>query len=316
MRADELIERIETVSSTAPALPEIVPQVRDLLDGDHGLAYRVSPGEAGWACDFAIGAGFDERFREPMTRFFASVPGRYAWFDPLHPEPAQQNRAVQVSKLVPKAEFEKAPVTRNLLVPLGLAKMDQLRALICDGGTLLSWVGAFRRKPFGEREQKLLQSLVRPLRNRLRLEQQLQRSALLERGLLAALELIPSPAYLLSKAGKVELANRAAQALPGAPDPNGALRVAIRGFPAYSLVIRTPPRADLIARLASARLRWRLSSREVEVLHCLALGDANKTIAEKLRRAEVTVERHVTALLRKSGADSRTALLAQLWTAA
>jgi DNA-binding CsgD family transcriptional regulator len=316
-QVSELIDRIGTVSSAGRILPDVVGRLRDLLDSEHALAYRVSPSGATWSCDFAIQAGFNPRFRQPFTQFLQRSSGRYGWFDPIHPEPAQRNRVVQVSKLVSPDEFRRAPVTRELLEPLGLARMDQLRTLVCDRDLLLSYVGVLRRKPFTERDHRLFGELVGPLRLRLQLEQQLQRTAILERGLVSALELIPAPVYLLRRDGSVELANQAGQVLlPHArpPDLHGSLRLSIRGLPGYSIALRSPPRADALARLAAARARFGLTSREAEVLHCLVRGDANKTIAERLGRAEVTVERHVTSLLRKLGADSRTALLARFWS--
>ncbi len=67
-------------------------------------------------------------------------------------------------------------------------------------------------------------------------------------------------------------------------------------------------------RMAFARARWGLSRRQAEVLATLAHGTSNKDIAQTLACSESTVELHVTALLRKSGAASRTELVARFWT--
>jgi DNA-binding NarL/FixJ family response regulator len=67
------------------------------------------------------------------------------------------------------------------------------------------------------------------------------------------------------------------------------------------------------ARLARARRIWRLTERETEVLEQLARGDANKDIAPKLGCAPRTVEIHVSALLRKSRAQTRTRLALRVW---
>jgi DNA-binding NarL/FixJ family response regulator len=48
-----------------------------------------------------------------------------------------------------------------------------------------------------------------------------------------------------------------------------------------------------------------LSSREIEILKCIALGDSNKQIAEKLFIAEGTVKNHVTNILSKLGVKDR-----------
>jgi two-component system nitrate/nitrite response regulator NarL len=49
-----------------------------------------------------------------------------------------------------------------------------------------------------------------------------------------------------------------------------------------------------------------LSSREVEILHCLTGGLANKLIARKLAVAETTVKAHIKTILRKINVDNRT----------
>ncbi len=48
-----------------------------------------------------------------------------------------------------------------------------------------------------------------------------------------------------------------------------------------------------------------LSSREIEILKCIALGDSNKQIAEKLFIAEGTVKNHVTNILSKLSVKDR-----------
>ena len=48
-----------------------------------------------------------------------------------------------------------------------------------------------------------------------------------------------------------------------------------------------------------------LSGREIEILKCIALGDSNKQIAEKLFIAEGTVKNHVTNILSKLGVKDR-----------
>jgi DNA-binding NarL/FixJ family response regulator len=74
--------------------------------------------------------------------------------------------------------------------------------------------------------------------------------------------------------------------------------------------------ALLARRIDAARSRWKLSTRQRQVLELLALGESNKIIAQTLGVAEVTVEAHVTSLLRKSGADSRTNLAVRVWAGA
>jgi DNA-binding NarL/FixJ family response regulator len=77
-----------------------------------------------------------------------------------------------------------------------------------------------------------------------------------------------------------------------------------------SFAVRLRPRID------AARVRWGLSERQTQVLELVALGESNKTIAGILRLAEVTVETHVTSLLRKAGSESRTNLAVRVWAGA
>ncbi len=67
-------------------------------------------------------------------------------------------------------------------------------------------------------------------------------------------------------------------------------------------------------RLVSARQIWGTTPREFAVLRPLAMGDSNKEIAGRLGCHEGSVERHVTALLRKARCDSRARLVARFWS--
>ncbi|WP_271410168.1 LuxR C-terminal-related transcriptional regulator [Pseudomonas sp. Q1-7] len=53
-----------------------------------------------------------------------------------------------------------------------------------------------------------------------------------------------------------------------------------------------------------------MTKREQEVLHLLMQGKSNKQIAQKLDISNYTARDHVSALLRKSGARTRTELIA------
>ncbi|HXZ71474.1 MAG TPA: LuxR C-terminal-related transcriptional regulator, partial [Streptosporangiaceae bacterium] len=53
-----------------------------------------------------------------------------------------------------------------------------------------------------------------------------------------------------------------------------------------------------------------ITAREADVLRLVAGGLANKQIAARLHLSPRTVEKHVESLLRKTGARSRTGLMA------
>lgn len=73
----------------------------------------------------------------------------------------------------------------------------------------------------------------------------------------------------------------------------------VRHLPQHSMAPN--PSTGLEANLAGM-----LSEREIETLHCLVLGYANKVIAYRLDISEATVKVHVKAVLRKLMVQNRT----------
>lgn len=67
-------------------------------------------------------------------------------------------------------------------------------------------------------------------------------------------------------------------------------------------------------RLHLARSRWRLTSRQVEVLRAVSSGLPNKLVADALQCTQRTVEVHVAELLRRSTSGNRTELVARFWS--
>jgi DNA-binding CsgD family transcriptional regulator len=147
-----------------------------------------------------------------------------------------------------------------------------------------------------------------------------------------AIELIPVPAFVVSRSGAVLVLNAAGHAWlaaqpsrsallarPGGPDP-GLFRVSMstERQPGYCLAILrhaiTVPEGatDAQARIAVATRRWKLTPRQGQVLEQLSRGLSNARIAEQLGCAEATVEIHVSRVLDRAGVDSRTSLLAAL----
>ena len=57
---------------------------------------------------------------------------------------------------------------------------------------------------------------------------------------------------------------------------------------------------------AVATFMEQLTSREIEILHCVAQGFSNKKIALKLGISEQTTKNHLTSILRKLNASDRT----------
>jgi DNA-binding NarL/FixJ family response regulator len=76
---------------------------------------------------------------------------------------------------------------------------------------------------------------------------------------------------------------------------------------------RDGARLDLEARTRQAAQAWGLSGRQQQVLLMLAQGLSNKELAQHLDCAEVTIEYHVGALLRRAHTDTRGRLVAKFW---
>ena len=66
---------------------------------------------------------------------------------------------------------------------------------------------------------------------------------------------------------------------------------------------RIPP--EVAAELAEHAADDELSSRELDVLHLVGSGNANKQIADRLSIGETTVKNHVSNILSKLGANDR-----------
>jgi DNA-binding CsgD family transcriptional regulator len=67
-------------------------------------------------------------------------------------------------------------------------------------------------------------------------------------------------------------------------------------------------------RTSRAAHAWGLSPRQAEALDLLAAGCSNREVAKALGTSVKTVEAHVTSILRKAGVESRSALVARVWS--
>jgi DNA-binding CsgD family transcriptional regulator len=331
---DDIRDLARTVEPRkGPILDEVLPRLQRLLAAETTTAYRASPaGErSGWTLDFEYGAPAGMKAR--MVAFLARTPSRRPLYtyDLLSPEPDQRNVVRQPLVELPEREYRAAPFFAQVIEP-SIGRDDQLRVLLCAGPNLLAWLGGVRRERFRRRERAILRALIEPLRARLILEQRLLRADLFEKGIAAALDLTAETIVLCTRDGRIAHGSAAARArldsepelrarlrsvLAGAHLPGvGRTSLRVAGLPEHFLVsLGVPPgRGGLADRLAIARRAFRLTERQSQVLVRLVQGDANKQIAEHLRCAEATVEVHVTALLRKSGTQSRAALAARFWT--
>jgi DNA-binding CsgD family transcriptional regulator len=257
-------------------------------------------------------------------------------FNPLLPEPEQRNVVVALRSVGWQKKPAMARVIEDIWPKVGIGGNDHLRVLICDGPLLLSWLGVFRPGRFRRRDEEILGALIASLQKALVVDRKLRDARLASVGLAAALDAITTPAFIMQTSGRIAHANRMARDMlerdPGfdlsavlegcAPDARQGpgewvvQRLPNPGSPSTYLVVLDGSDAKVRARVAHAVARWRLPPKRAEVLRHVLRGDANKTIAEKLACAEVTVEAHVTALLRSSRTESRAQLAARVWTLA
>ena len=132
----------------------------------------------------------------------------------------------------------------------------------------------------------------------------------------AAIGLLVRPAFLVDGV-KVVLANEpGVQLLHWRPRLTAeCIHAAVAGLENPLLLAARGPLLYTrrpVAWLESFAKLFALSPREAQVLDLLSRGLRNRAIAYELHIAEVTVENHVTSLLRKARARGRTALVAKL----
>jgi DNA-binding CsgD family transcriptional regulator len=314
---------------TVPTLSLVTPRLRELLDAERALAYRVDEHEASRSLAFVYTAGFGPNriVEETLQRYVKRAPKRFASYVPGALLEDERNT-------VDAASFEErgeAPIYRELAGGAGLAGMHRLRVLLCDGDRLLAWVGVFRGTPFGKEERETLESLVPLLRDRLLLEEMLDESWLNQEALRASLDALEGPAFLFTRAGEVRDSNAAGR-VARSRDPEGVKRdllrslegeadapyhvteIARRGVVSHFLAVRRGGADAAARRREIAARRWGLTPRQAEVVALIAKGLTNRAIADRIGCTEGTVGLHVSAILQKAAAEGRAELTARFWT--
>ncbi len=143
----------------------------------------------------------------------------------------------------------------------------------------------------------------------------------------AAIEAIPSPAFVVRMPATVLAANTRGRALltadpervigsirSNAPPPRGPVRFPVDAAPEHIVLVLHDLEGDARSRLAAVSRRWGLTPRQSAVLALVAQGESNRTVAGRLGCSEKTVELHVSALLAKTRCGSRSQLVASFWT--
>ncbi len=330
-RAAELNRFLETWSEDqAPVLRSFLPSLRELIGAERTTAYAVTRSGNRFTTSALEASGLDPlRTRHAFDGWLKGQTGPWTGFTPDRPEPVQRNVALRFEQITRITGKKSVPITNEFLPRLGMGGWDQLRALICDGPSLLFWVGGFRPEKFTERERVLLSRLIPALQARLKLERQLGDAAVTAAALPAAMEAISSAAYIIGASGDVKHANSMgaqlldqqretsqwlANDVKTSTDNKFALtKLVVHGAPDYFLAVLDRPSRDPGPYLKAAVERWQLTTKQSEVLGWLVRGAANKTIAVARACAEGTIELHVTAMMAKAQVETRAQLVAKFW---
>ncbi len=349
-----LLGRVE--EGAPPVLGTFVRELRTLLGTDRALAYAVTPTADRYELRFGHWAGFTRapsELNSMMTASLATVHAPWALYNPGRPEGPQRNRVVVIPRPAAlRAPAAGAYLTRLGLsacerdrYAARMSRLDQAflrrvgmhdhhvcRVLVCEGHHVLAWVGASQPTAFGAREQSLLRRLVPALQRRLRTDRLLGEGPLALAALPALLEAISAAAFVLAANGAVQHSNAAGRALLDGEGSDtrdalaGALRgrrgdvelsaIAAPGMPHAFLAVIRRSRGDAAVQIEAARRRFRLTSRQVEVLERVLRGDGNKEIAADLVVSVRAIELHVTALLEKLRVNGRAGLAGRIFAAA
>lgn len=311
----------------------VMQPLRELLRFDIAIGYGVGEIDETFRLSFADAAGGcgSTVARRVLSDFIGGRRVPFAAYDPRRPEPWNRNKVLLYSDLV-RQGIRKSPITEIAMPKLGVHVSQQMRVLVCEGPSLLAWVGGFRSEPYRPRDRRVLGALVPALRRRLLLERLLSTAGSIRAALDVALENLAVPAFLVTRSGAPMLANSAGRAAldadPGgmrsmlaegarAPERCVAYRmvpVVSAGCPQLHLAIgRGTP--DSQGRVQAAAHAWGLTPRQRQVLALVADGATNARIAAELGISERTAETHVLAIQARAQVSSRAALVAAAYRA-
>ena len=314
--AKELAATLGSQPLSARPLRGVIAELPRLLSADGACAFLVRERHL----DFFHGAQMPAGIRPAYERWLATAPQRFANYDPDAPDPQQRNVVLRTHEIREITRRGAPPVVKRFLPRFAISESDQMRVLVCEGGSLLSWVGVLRARKFTREEARIFSMLSGPLQQRLAIEHRLGEAQARAVELSAALENVPAAAFVLGRSNAVLHANAAGRALldrerKSVEEQLGSgqgVQLANIDVDLKLAIVQRP--ADPAPRVAAACVRWYLTARQAEVLRQLAYGLSNRAIAAELHCAESTVELHVTALLEKSLCESRAHLVARLWS--
>lgn len=325
LRADLQLVRL----GDAVAWDPLLERLRQL--GGFRLTMRYSLDDAGPGGARALTTSGPEALG--LRRALGDLLGaRAIAYDPRRAPRRQRNRARSLETLVRFGDADTRTMTvyRQLMQSHIGRQLEQVRMLVCEGATVLGWVGGFAPGETTEAQATLLTSLAPAFRERLRFEEMLSRLPLAEATLDAIIDAASGPAALVDAAGRPVVLNALArERLEAAPRTvRHGWREAVHGdttayrcttldapgLPRHHLLVAREDRAAAQARLAARTSAWRLSVREQQVLALVVRGRTNEMIARDLDCSVRTVELSVSRLLAVAGVDNRASVVARFWS--
>jgi DNA-binding CsgD family transcriptional regulator len=332
-RIDALAHELRHFEDGGPSeLPRIVDVMHELADCDRAVGLTYEPRDDCSVIQVGkfVVRGGEPHWRARYNRFLLATPVDWTLFNPLRPEPEQRNRAFDlsgISQLTGVHDLSALPVMRDFLRPVGLDRDDSIRALVCDRGSLLAYIGLYDGGRLGARRIQIVQRFVPLVKRRMQLERLLAAGDVDRVMFEAAFSLIARPAFVVDHHGRIREANASGVEWLSHEGKAGHSRVhsaARRANPAFDrveisdaatklamLVLRGPLPAYL--SVASVARDLGLTRRQREVLAFVVDGLSNRTIAAELAIAERTVEQHLTAIMQRAQVGSRAQLIALVW---
>lgn len=307
-------------------------RVRTFLELDNLLLWCPQERTKGWGVERieAVGFASETHLASALFEYLQHAPYRFWFFDPIYPESDQRDRVIDTIELVGTNAYRQASIFTEVIEPLGLASAREMRALICDGRHLVGWIGSLHSAPIHPEQRMRLAALLPALRLRLLADRALRTRAQATAMAATALDHIRPPAFVLGANGEILAANRSGRARLDADRAAStqeldavlrgqsveyAERIALRGSGVPpALLIVTPDRSVSYVEQSVMRAsqEWGLTARQCDVLRLIVRGHSTAAIAEQLGVGERAIELHVTVLLERARAMSRTALVASV----
>jgi DNA-binding CsgD family transcriptional regulator len=269
------------------------------------------------------------RMRKVFDAFLRGRGIEWGVYNAIRPEPAHRDRVISSDELAALSDGRSRVIEEDLYRRLGTFGEDTMRVIVCDGPSMLAWVGFMQPDKTTDRQRELFERVIPAFRRRLEFERLVGESSFTGTALAAALEQVNAAAWMLGPNGRLVHANAAGRARfdRDPADTSSALEACLVGR--VDSRFKVTPLRDADGRgghivvelqqpatghaLPDVARRFGLTPAQTRVLERVARGISNATIAAELGVAERTVEAHVTAILVKAQVPSRAALIVQIF---